>query len=75
MVNRASVSEERGKGGDFMPVKRFKSKSGYLKWQAYKHMHGLLTKHDLNCVIIAGHKHKVHHVFGEAANVKHFSDA
>ena len=44
-----------------MPTMHFKSMAAYKKYEAYKHIHGLAKKHDLNYVYIAGKRHKVKH--------------
>jgi hypothetical protein len=39
----------------------FKSKKAYLKWQSYRHIHGIETKHPYRKVYIRGKHHRVKH--------------
>ena len=39
----------------------FKSKKTYLKWQSYRHIHGIKTKHPYRKIYIKGKQHKVKH--------------
>lgn len=43
-----------------MPIERFKSKSAYRKWNAYRHIHGIPAP-NLKEVVVAGKEHKVKH--------------
>ena len=43
-----------------MPVEHFKSATGYKKWNAYRHIHGIAAP-NLKEVVVAGKKHKVKH--------------
>jgi len=45
-----------------MPTKHFKSMDAYMRYEAYKHIHGLSKSHDQKIVYIAGKKHKVRHL-------------
>jgi hypothetical protein len=43
-----------------MPTEHFKSKVGYQKWNAYRHIHGIPAP-NLKKVVIAGKAHEVNH--------------
>lgn len=43
-----------------MPTENFKSKAGYDRWNAYRHIHGIAAPH-LKEVCIQGKCHKVQH--------------
>ena len=45
-----------------MPL-HFKTKEGYQKWEAYKHIHGIEGA-DKGKIFIHGHLHKVRHKTG-----------
>ena len=42
-------------------ILRFKSKSGYMKYLAFGHLHGVFTEKVRPKIIISGHLHKVKH--------------
>jgi len=41
-----------------MPTHHFKSKESYRKYEAYKHIHHIKTKHPRAKIYIAGHLQK-----------------
>jgi hypothetical protein len=43
-----------------MPTEHFKSKEGYRRWNAYRHIHDIPAP-NLKDVVIAGKEHKVKH--------------
>jgi len=42
-----------------MPLRHFKSKEGYRKYRAYRHIHGIKSRSKE--VVVAGKKHKIDH--------------
>jgi hypothetical protein len=42
-----------------MPTEHFKSKQGYNKWNAYRHLHDIPSK--MKTAVVAGESHKVQH--------------
>lgn len=43
-----------------MPTEHFKSKAGYQRWNAYRHIHGIPAP-NLKKVVVAGKPHEVKH--------------
>jgi hypothetical protein len=43
-----------------MPTEHFKSKAGYQRWNAYRHIHGIPAP-NLKTAVVAGVPHQVEH--------------